>query len=169
MIKPVLKRDNGLVIYISLTAVLSVLSAPYLQVWYHNSRDAATILATVLSILAGFLIAVMTIVADDRSLRGKNWRQDTYYLETIQRQLLRHKFMFNLYLIVLVLIFLASLDLPWEPHYQAWTERVLLGLAVFSLSLSFRLPGEVTTRHIRELKRLIQDRRRSEDIDNDDG
>jgi predicted ABC-type exoprotein transport system permease subunit len=153
------KINYSLVTYVALAALLALLCAPIFQPVYVKSKDAAVILATVLAILAGFLVAVMAIVADERTLRGKNWRQDTYYLQEADRQLTRHKLMFHLYLIVLVLIFVISLDLPWPASWQIWTERVMLFLATFSLLLSFRLPGELTSRQISQLRRMIDDRR----------
>ena len=152
------KIDQSLVGYVLLAVVLAGLCAPIFQPVYATSKDAAVILATVLAILAGFLVAVMAIVADERTLRGKNWRQDTYYLQEASRQLTRHKLMFHMYLIVLVLIFVCSLNLPWAKVWQVWTERVMLFLATFSLLLSFRLPGElrsllVTSSSIRCLMR----------------
>ena len=85
-----------------LLAVLYSLIAAFFawqfQEKYHNNSNALTVLVTVFSILAGFLIAVMAIVGNERALRGKNWRQDTFYLVQIRRDLKRHAALFYLYL-----------------------------------------------------------------------
>ncbi len=162
------KVNCSLLRYVALSLVLAGISAPYLQPWYHASKDAATILATVLSILAGFLIAVMAIVADERSLRGKNWRQDTYYLGEVKRQLLRHRLMFHLYLAVLVLIFLGSLGISWDPSVRWAVEWAVMFLGVFALLLSFRLPGELTTRQLTQLQQLLDARRHAANDGADD-
>lgn len=153
------KTDWRLARFVALAAVLSIVCAPCFQPVYSASEDAPTVLATILSVLAGFLIAVMAIVADDRSLRGKTWKQDTYYLKSIRLQLKRHKFMFHLYLVVLVLIFICSMGLHWPSGVQLWAERVMLGLATFALLLSFALPSELTGRQLANLVSQINERR----------
>jgi hypothetical protein len=149
----------SLVRYVGLALALAALCGWFLQPWYHGSKDAPSILATILSILAGFLVAVMAIVGDERTLRGKNWRQDTFYLGEVRRQLLRHRVMFYLYLSVLILIFLCSLSNDWPARIQAGIERLVVFASVFALLLSFRLPGELTTRQVDLLQRMIDARR----------
>ena len=149
----------SLVRFVGLALVLAALCGWVLQPWYHGSKDAPNILATILSILAGFLVAVMAIVGDERTLRGKNWRQDTFYLGEVRRQLLRHRVMFYLYLGVLILIFLCSLSNDWPAGAQVAIERLVVFSSVFALLLSFRLPGELTTRQVDLLQRLIDAKR----------
>ena len=161
------KYNCALVRYVALSTMLSVPSAYVFQPRYHDNSDAATILATVLSILAGFLIAVMAIVSDERALRGKNWRQDTFYMGEVRRQLVRHRMMFYLYLGVLVLIFIGSLKLEWWNWCQVWCERSMLFLAMMALLLSFRLPGELTTRQMDLLQNLIAARKAGRPLDDD--
>lgn len=159
-VKPKGARVNwSLVRYVGLAMVLSALCGYAFQPWYHVSSDAPSILATILSILAGFLVAVMAIVGDERTLRGKNWRQDTFYLGEVRRQLLRHRVMFYLYLGVLLLIFVGSLSSTWATSAQIAIERLVVFSAVFALLLSFRLPGELTTRQLDLLQRLIDGKR----------
>src|SRR5574337_1653524 len=93
------------------TCVVSALAAWFLQPSYHNNANAIMVAATVFSVLAGFLIAVIAITADERSLRGHNWRQDVVYLELIRTDVRRHRNLFVLYLLVLLLVFVGSMDL----------------------------------------------------------
>lgn len=168
-VKPRMSRVNwSLVRYVGLALVLAALCGYLFQPWYHTSKDAPSILATILSILAGFLIAVMAIVGDERTLRGKNWRQDTFYLGEVRRQLLRHRVMFYLYLVVLLLIFVCSLSSTWTNQAQVAIERLVVFSAVFALLLSFRLPGELTTRQVDLLQRLIDSKRNEQSRDQGD-
>jgi uncharacterized membrane protein len=149
-----------------LLAVLYSLIAAFFawqfQEKYHNNSNALTVLVTVFSILAGFLIAVMAIVGNERALRGKNWRQDTFYLVQIRRDLKRHAALFYLYLAILALAFLASLNLSWHSYIQIGIECFLLFLACLAMLFSFSLPGQLTKRHIKDLETVIRARQEVE-------
>ncbi|MOA29679.1 hypothetical protein D3C78_1507100 [compost metagenome] len=142
--------------------LIAVFFAWQFQPKYHANSNALSVLVTVFSILAGFLVAVMAIVGNERALRGRNWRQDTYYLVQIRRDLKRHAVLFYLYLLVLALAFLASLDLGWPKSVQVGVECFLLFLACLAMLMSFSLPGQLTRRHITDLEALIKTRRDEE-------
>lgn len=146
---------------IAICAVSGV-AAWFFQPSYHGNANAITVAATVFSVLAGFLIAVLAITADERSLRGRNWRQDVGYLELIRGDVRRQRNLFVLYLSVLLLVFVGSMDLPWPAFAQAWLERVLLFLAVCALLVSFRIPNYLMRRHIARLEELIRERQQRE-------
>lgn len=148
--------------YATLSAALAALLTPLLLPWYHGNNDARTVLVTVFSILAGFLVAVMAIVADDRSLAGRNWREDTFYLQSIRAQLTRHRLLFQLYLVILVLTFVDALHPHWAENIDLWMERVTIFLSIIGLMFSFRLPEQLTRRHLDRLTRLIEERRLAE-------
>ncbi|TAM34927.1 MAG: hypothetical protein EPN56_12190 [Rhodanobacter sp.] len=137
-------------------------SAWLVQPSYHNNANAILVVTTVFSVLAGFLITVLAITADERSLRGSNWRQDTVYFELIKKDLRRHRNMFYLYLIVLVFAFVGSLDVLWPAAWQHWVERALLFLAALAMFWSFRIPGYLMRRHMEALERRITERREKE-------
>lgn len=134
----------------------------HFQPKYHDNSNALTVLVTMFSILAGFLVAVMAIVGNDRALRGRNWRQDTFYLMQIKRDLRKHAILFYLYLTILALAFLASLNLGWPALLQIGLECFLLFLACMAMLGSFSLPGQLTRRHITDLEAIIKARRDAE-------
>jgi len=142
--------------------VAAAIFAWKLQPSYHNNANAILVVTTVFSVLAGFLITVLAITADERSLRGSNWRQDVVYFELIKKDLRRHRNMFYLYLIVLLLAFLGSLDVCWTEGWQKSLERALLFLAALAMLLSFRIPGYLMRRHMDALERRIKERREKE-------
>lgn len=144
------------------SVVIAVLAGWLLQPWYHRSDDATSVLVTVFSILAGFLAAVMAIVANDRVLRGRNWRQDTYYLREIRRELLRHSVTFYVYLAVLVLAFLTSISATWPLWVQQWTEHGLLFFATLGIFHSFQLPKILSRKHVTAMEKEIRRRREKE-------
>ncbi|MGM0913753.1 MAG: hypothetical protein ACQEXC_00485 [Pseudomonadota bacterium] len=144
------------------SVVIAVLAGWLLQPWYHCSDDATSVLVTVFSILAGFLAAVMAIVANDRVLRGRNWRQDTYYLREIRRELVRHSVTFYVYLAVLVLAFLTSISSTWPLWVQQWTEHGLLFFATLGIFHSFQLPKILSRKHVTAMEKEIRRRREKE-------
>ncbi|GEK71590.1 MULTISPECIES: hypothetical protein [Halomonas] len=150
-------------IIIALASVaLAGVASWFLQPWYHNSENAVIVLVTVFSILAGFLAAVMAIVANDRVLRGRNWRQDTYYLRLIRNELLRHKLTFYIYLMVLVLAFLTTLDSSWPSLAQQVTEHALLFFTTLGIVHSFQLPEVLSRKHVSAMEHQIRRRREKE-------
>lgn len=138
---------------------LSVAAAYFFREKYHNNSNALTILSTVFSILAGFLIAVFAIVSDERALRGKSWRSNVADLELIKRELRSHRRLFFLYLVVLTLAFVVSLDFAWPMKLQTWIEYVLVFLASMAMISSFRLPSYLMNRHMDALDRVIAAKR----------
>jgi len=83
---------------IIVTVIVAAVFAWAFQPSYHDNSNAIMLVATAFSVLAGFLITVLAITADERSLRGANWRQDVVYFQLIKRDLRRHRNMFYLYL-----------------------------------------------------------------------
>lgn len=149
-------------IYVSISVLLAAFAAWELQPWYHASENAVSVLVTVFSILTGFLAAVMAIVANDRMLRGRNWRQDTFYLELIRGELALYKLIFYLYLVVLILSFLTSLEASWPCSVQLWLERILIFCASMGVLSSFHLPEIISRKHIQAMEHQIRNRRNKE-------
>lgn len=147
---------------IIVTVIVAAVFACAFQPSYHDNSNAIMLVATSFSVLAGFLITVLAITADERSLCGANWRQDVVYFELIKRDLRRHRNMFYLYLTVLLLAFVGALDVRWLPSYQVALERLLLFLAAFALLWSFRIPGYLMRRHMDLLDARIIERRMKE-------
>lgn len=148
--------------YLAISVIAAGLTAWKLQPWYHSSDEAVMVLITVFSILTGFLAAVMAIVANDRVLRGRNWRQDTFYLNLIRNELKLYKLIFYLYLIVLVLSFLTSLEANWPDPLQVWFERALIFCSSLGIFFSFHLPEIISRKHIQAMEHQIRYRRDKE-------
>lgn len=105
-----------------------------------GNEGATGVIVTVFSILAGFLIAIMTLLGDQSILPG-SWRMASNDRERIKRMLIRQKWLFYWYLVTLSLIFAGSLIRSRYPCATEVLERVYFGLAVSAFLFSFRLPG----------------------------
>lgn len=140
----------------------SAASAWLFQPRYHANADALASLVSIFSVLAGFLAAIIALVANDRALKGRTWREDTYYLEQVRRELSKHQFLFYLYLATLAMAFVCQLGSSTDWPFQAWIERLLLFLATLAMMMSFSLPVRLTKRQMEDLEKVISERRQKQ-------
>lgn len=147
--------------YLAICAVSALVLAPILQPAYHGNAGAMAALVTVFTVLAGFMLAVIALAADGRNLRRRDWRQDTYYLKEIKDRLTRYRMMFHLFLVIPALAILTFIGPDWGEDVQKIAEGIVLFLAIFALLWSFRLPGEITSAHVRQLQAAIKEQRQA--------
>ncbi len=123
-----------------------------------NER-ATGVIVTVFSILAGFLIAVMTLLGDQSMLPG-GWRMAAIHQKRIKAKMTRQKWLFCLYLVTLTVIFASSL-LDEKKHLVeiAWLERLYFGLATTAFLLSFRLPWTLMAIQVDRLNSVVEARK----------
>ena len=130
--------------------------------WGHSliaANDQATdIIVTVFSILAGFLIAVMTLLGDQSILPG-SWRIGEAQRTKIRAKLIRQKWLFYVYLLTLTLIFVKYLLAKSAPGIIPWLERTYFGFAVTAFLLSFRLPATLMQVQVDRIDAVIGVRR----------
>ena len=107
---------------------------------YHGNDKARDVIVTVFAILAGFLIAVMTLLGDQSVLPG-TWRIAEAQRHAIRMKLIQQKWLFYLYLSTLSVIFACTVLGPHWPKGTAILERVYFGMATAAFILSFRLPS----------------------------
>ncbi len=154
--------DWTFVRYLAICLVSALALAPFLQPAYHGKADAMTALVTVFTVLAGFMLAVMALAADGRNLRRRDWRQDTYFLREIRDRLARYRMMFHLYLLIPALAIVTFIAPAWGEGAQRFAEGFVLFLSIFALLWSFRIPGEITSAHVRQLQTAIKEQRDAE-------
>ena len=123
-----------------LAIVAGGIAGTYGQDLIHANNDAREVIVTVFSILAGFLIAIMTLLGDQSVLPG-SWRFAELQRTKIEAKLIRQKWLFYLYLITLTLIFTHTLTKTRWPEFGVWLERFYFGSATTAFILSFRLPS----------------------------
>ena len=146
-------------VVINLILFLVALSiAWYGQPFVHGNADAVNILVTLYSILAGVLIAVITIIGDPVFLvGGKSWRYSEIKRKDIITQLRNKRLLFFLYLITLVLILITKI-FP-ATCVTEWSERGYLFLSFYGLYYSFRLPSTIMKAQEEKLDQFIEHRR----------
>ena len=138
-----------------------------------KSDWALRILATALSILAGILLAVITLLGDPRSLYPGSWRVASAHRRQIRRALNRFAMLFWLYLGVIALALAAALFEAYEPNvlgtcWVSWVKHVALSLGCLALLWSFSLPATIRRAQLARLDREVEERKeRSRSAPND--
>lgn len=155
-------------LYVLISAVFSVFASYYGAPLIHENTDANTILITMFTVFAGFLVAVMVIIGDPAMLPTGSWRSAEGARENIDKKLLRHMYLFWLYLIVIGLIFIltvtkgASSDTAVK--IKGYVELLYFFMATFSFLLTMALPKMVSDVQRQRVDAVIENRRREEGL-----
>lgn len=104
-----------------------------------GNDKAMDVIVTLFSILAGFIIAIMTLLGDE-TLRPGGWKRAQVDADAVKRRLDRQQQLFWLYLGTLTLILGARLIQTAYPAISNELQKVAFGLAVTALVLSYALP-----------------------------
>lgn len=153
----------------ALAIVLGLLSSYFGQPLVHGNEQAINLIVTVFSVLAGFLVAVIAIVGDPVLLPPGTWRAAEMEREKLNNRLIRHKWLFMLYLITLALIFFALLLKDSTLETVIWLERGFLFFGAIAFSLSLVLPEALMKVQRERIDAVIKHRRKVDnvqDIDN---
>lgn len=147
-----------------LSLILAVIASYYCQPLIHNNDQAISLIITVFSILAGFLVAIIAITGDPALLPPGTWRAAEMERDNIHKRLIRHKWLFLLYLVTLCLIFMSLLLQKEYPQINIWVERIYLFFGVLAFALSLQLPSILTKIHRERIDCVIEHRRAQDKI-----
>lgn len=160
-----LEIDKNKIKYAIATVLFSGLGSYLGQPFIHGNNDAINVIVTVFSILAGFLVAIITIIGDPASLPSGSWQKAQLGSQLVYNRLLRHKWLFTLYLITLVTVFISILFKKKIPElFEFNIERLFLFFAINAFILSFRLPTSLLNLHQERIEHEIESRREAEGI-----
>lgn len=131
------------------------------QPYVHGNDEARSVIVNVFSILAGFLITVMTLLGEPGLYRGRTWRSDAVRRSNVYRRLVRHKWLFIAYLLVLGLVFMTTVIAKHTPdsNFVVRLERAYLGLATLAFILSLILPSRLLNLQLQRFDELVESRR----------
>jgi len=144
----------------------SCIGSYYGQPYIHGNQDAINIIVTMFSILAGFLVAIITLVGDPKSLPSGGWQKAQLGYKRTYNRLTRHKWLFKLYLTTLAFIFISILLKDKLKDYQQLIEYLYLFLAIAAFIFSLRLPSTLMIIQQERIEHEINERRRQEGIKN---
>lgn len=144
-----------------LFTAISGAAAIYGQPFVHGNSEAISIIVTMFSVLAGFLVAIIAIVGDPGLLAPGSWRTAELQRSRIVDRLVRHKWLFYLYLITLTFIFASVLIPDSFPKIVLWIERVYLFAGVLAFLCSYLLPSALMKIQQERIDSIIEHRRRA--------
>lgn len=132
------------------------------QPFVHGNEEARGVIVNVFSILAGFLITVMTLLGEPGLYRGRTWRADAVKRSNVYQRLVRHKWLFITYLLVLGLVFVTAIVAKRYPFslVVVQLERMYLGLATLAFILSLLLPSRLLNLQLARFDELVESRRK---------
>lgn len=131
-----LKRIFAFLLVTAFSISIGIMYHPLL--WKNDS--AVNTIVTIFSILAGFLIAVITLIVDPILSSAKDVSQLRYMRSTIERKLFRHNALFTLYLLSLGLALAMFITPDQQEQIKKSIQCIFLSLSIFVLLMSFTLP-----------------------------
>ena len=160
-------RAAYIVVCFLVGCVVSYYASPFI---FHN-YDAVSIFVTVYTVFAGFLVAVIAILGDPTLLPEGSWREAENHRDDIEARLIRHTYLFGLYLTTIGLIFVSALlkDAPVNivsTCVKDWIIRAHLALGVAAFLLSLALPKMLMDIQRIRVDAEISRRRREAGINN---
>lgn len=132
-------------LYIIACFVAGAVSAYFAAPFIYKNSDAINIFVTVYSVFAGFLVAVIAVLGDPALLPSGSWRNAENHRQQIRGRLIRHTWLFVIYLVTIAVIFASALlqNAPEDVVSEGakhWMARIYLGLGVAAFLLSLALP-----------------------------
>jgi hypothetical protein len=155
------------VLFIVACLVGAVVAAYYGQPYVEHNADATLVIITVLSVFAGFLVAIITIIGDPSMMPHGSWRSAEVQRGNVESRLIRHTWLFILYLVGIGLLFIGTLlhkSPNASPELKKWVEYLYLFFGVFAFLLTAALPGSLLKLQMRRLDSEIERRRRDANI-----
>jgi predicted tellurium resistance membrane protein TerC len=146
---------------ISITSlVLTIIIKPLIE----NNQNAVNVIVTVFAILAGFLIALITLAGDPNYTPKGSWRIAFYHQDKIGNLLVRYKWLFYLYLMILLLVFVSFLLEGRNSFIVDIVEYSYVFSSVLAFILSLKIPSSVIKMHQERIEEEIMRRRRIDGI-----
>jgi hypothetical protein len=124
------------------------LAAYYGQPYAHQNSDVVTVMITVMTVFAGFLVAIMAVMGDPALLPEGSWRVVEHRREGIENRLAIHWWLFVLYMVAIGFLFVGVLldkapDATISEIWKIWIERLYLFFGITSFLLTFGLPKAI--------------------------
>lgn len=127
---------------------VGAVGAYYGQPYVRDNADAVLIIITVFSVFAGFLVAIITILGDPAMIPQGTWRTVEVRRQNVEHRIIRHIFLFIIYLVTIAILFAGSLikKVPDEiisEIWKIWIDRSYLFLAISSFLMTLALPASL--------------------------
>ncbi|PKG73159.1 hypothetical protein CXF86_19100 [Shewanella sp. GutCb] len=158
------KVDKEKVLLAVAIVLWSLIGSYYIQPLVHNNQHAINVIVTVFTVLAGFLIAIITLIGDPKSLPSGSWQKAELAYKRTHNRLVRHKLLFQLYLLTLALIFISFVLKDQLARYQYIIEYIYIFMTLTAFILSLKLPSSLLDIQQERIEHEIDERREKEGI-----
>lgn len=143
-----LKRFTGI-------AILSGIITYFLKDFVKGS-DAISILATIFSILAGFIIVTLTMLSDPSQFTRAGWRKVSIFKKIAEHELSKQKTLFTGYIIALSAIFISFIVKEINDTLFGIVQFFYLWVAFICLYYSMFLPSTIIRIQLQKLDHIIE-------------
>ncbi|HVC61913.1 MAG TPA: hypothetical protein VND19_16320 [Acetobacteraceae bacterium] len=158
------------IVCVALSSVATYFGYPLVR----ENPDAVIVMATVLTVFAGFLVAIIAILGDPAMIPGNSWREAEMRRPSIEAMVIKQVWLFYLYLLAIGLLF-AGVLLHKEPDaavavwIKSLVDIVYLFFAVLSFLLTLALPSTLGKIQLARNLAEIEARRAAAGIRQDSG
>ena len=160
--------NNKRIAAIGICLAIAVTATSYGAPLIHLNLEAYSILATIMTVFAGFLFAVLSIIGDPSQLLDGDWKIAEANRNSVESRLIRLSYLFLIYcfgIAALVLgIFVKDSSLVCQST-KIWIDKSVVFLSVFSFLLTLGLPRLVFKMQIDRYDNEIERRRKNAGID----
>lgn len=154
-----LNLDKRKITFLLVVVLVAAIFAYFGQSVIHSNKDAVNIIVTVFSVLAGFLIAVITLIGDPKSLPPGSWRVAELARKRTYNSLKRHSLLFISYLSTLTAIFASTL---LNGNIQQYLEHFYLFTGTIAGIYSFKLPMTLIEIQDERIQHEIDERKKKD-------
>ncbi len=156
-------------VFLSICLLIGGFAAYYGQPYTKDNSDLITIMITVFTVFAGFLVAIVTVLGDPSLVPGDGWRSIESRREGLLDRLVLHSWLFVLYLVAIGFLFCGALiekapTAVVTENVKLWIDRAYLFFGVSAFAMSFALPWALLTIQTSRLDEEIERRRRAAGI-----
>jgi hypothetical protein len=160
--------NKGVLFFLACLAA-SVAVAYYAQPYAAHNSDAVLIVITVMTVFAGFLVAIIAVLGDPALLPPGSWRRAENERDATLGAIISHAWLFRVYLLAIALLFAGVLverapNTKVPEHIKVWIERAYLMVGSLSFFLTLALPGALTRFQQKRVDAEIERRRREAGI-----
>lgn len=145
--------------------IIGAIAAYFGQPFVAGNSNVLVIIITVLTVFAGFLVAIIAILGDPAMIPDGTWRTAEVRRENVESRLIVHVWLFVVYLIAIGALFVGALltseqNLSTPQWIKTWIERAYLFSGVSAFLLTFGLPAMLLRVQMGRLDGEIARRRR---------
>lgn len=145
------------ILFIVVSVLISGLTTPFLV----SNKEAVSIVVTAFSILAGFLMGMVSFVTDPAGFYPGDWKILSKQKAIIETRLVRQQALFYLYLTSILFIVLA-LCIEDKCYLKSFLEYGFVFLTSLSFIFSFSIPRWMKIYQVEKIDVLIQHRKEEE-------